>query len=48
MNEQTELEIMAVLRKHGVSLAEWNRNLYIVTPGFQVYSVRCFFPVVPN
>ena len=31
-------EIKAVLRKHGASLAEWNHNLYIVPPGFQVYS----------
>ena len=31
-------EIKAVLRKHGASLAEWNQNLYIVPPGFQVYS----------
>lgn len=32
-------EIKAVLRKHGASLAEWNHNLYIVPPGFRVYSV---------
>ncbi|GEM_PF-4424243 len=32
-------EIKAVLRKHGASLAEWNHNLYIVPPGFEVYSV---------
>ena len=32
-------EIKEVLRKHGASLAEWNHNLYIVPPGFQVYSV---------
>lgn len=32
-------EIKAVLRKHGASLAEWNHNLYIVPPGFQVHSV---------
>lgn len=31
-------EIKAVLRKHGASLAEWNENLYIVPPGFKVYS----------
>lgn len=31
-------EIKAVLSKHGASLAEWNHNLYIVPPGFQVYS----------
>lgn len=31
-------EIKAVLRKHGASLAEWNYNLYIVPPGFKVYS----------
>lgn len=31
-------EIKAILRKHGASLAEWNHNLYIVPPGFQVYS----------
>lgn len=31
-------EIKAVLRKYGASLAEWNHNLYIVPPGFQVYS----------
>lgn len=31
-------EIKSVLRKHGASLAEWNHNLYIVPPGFQVYS----------
>lgn len=40
--EQSETiaeEIKAVLRKHGASLAEWNHNLYIVPPGFQVYSV---------
>ena len=35
-------EIKAVLRKHGASLAEWNHNLYIVPPGFQVYSVWNF------
>lgn len=35
-------EIKAVLRKHGASLAEWNNNLYIVPPGFQVYSVWNF------
>ena len=32
-------EIKEVLWKHGASLAEWNHNLYIVPPGFQVYSV---------
>ena len=32
-------EIKAVLRKHGASIAEWNHNLYIVPPGFRVYSV---------
>lgn len=32
-------EIKDVLRKHGASLAEWNHNLYIVPPGFEVYSV---------
>lgn len=31
-------EIKAILRKHGASLAEWNENLYIVPPGFKVYS----------
>lgn len=31
-------EIKAILHKHGASLAEWNHNLYIVPPGFQVYS----------
>lgn len=31
-------EIKAVLRKHGASLTEWNENLYIVPPGFKVYS----------
>ena len=31
-------EIKAILRKHKVSLAEWNNNLYIVPQGFQVYS----------
>lgn len=35
-------EIKAVLRKHGASLAEWNHNLYIVPPGFKVYSVWNF------
>lgn len=35
-------EIKAVLQKHGASLAEWNNNLYIVPPGFQVYSVWNF------
>ena len=35
-------EIKAILRKHGASLAEWNRNLYIVPTGFQVYSVWNF------
>ena len=35
-------EIKAVLRKYGASLAEWNHNLYIVPPGFQVYSVWNF------
>lgn len=40
-NEIAE-EIKAVLRKHGASLAEWNHNLYIVPPGFRVYSVWNF------
>ena len=31
-------EIKEVLRKHGASLAEWNHNLFIVPPGFRVYS----------
>ena len=32
-------EIQAVLHKHGASLlADWNYNLYIVPPGFRVYS----------
>lgn len=35
-------EIKAVLRKHGASLAEWNHNLYIVPPGFEVYSMWNF------
>jgi len=35
-------EIKAVLHKHGASLAEWNHNLYIVPPGFEVYSVWNF------
>lgn len=35
-------EIKAILRKHGASLAEWNNNLYIVPPGFRVYSVWNF------
>ena len=37
-SNQIAEEIKAVLRKHGASLAEWNHNLYIVPPGFQVYS----------
>ena len=32
-------EIKDVLRKYGASLAEWNHNLYVVPPGFSVYSV---------
>ena len=32
-------EIKDVLKKYGASLAEWNHNLYIVPPGFQVYSL---------
>lgn len=35
-------EIKEVLRKHGASLAEWNHNLYIVPPGFEVYSMWNF------
>ena len=35
-------EIKAVLRKHGASLAEWNHNLFIVPPGFSVYSMWNF------
>ena len=35
-------EIKAVLRKHGASLAEWNHNLFIVPPGFRVYSMWNF------
>ena len=35
-------EIKAVLRKHGASLAMWNYNLYIVPPGFKVYSMWNF------
>jgi len=31
-------EIKEVLRKYGASLAEWNHNLYVVPPGFSVYS----------
>ena len=31
-------EIKAVLAKYGASLASWNDNLYIVPPGFQLYS----------
>ncbi len=36
-------EIKAILRKHKVSLAEWNHNLYIVPQGFHLYS-RWNFP----
>lgn len=35
-------EIKDVLKKYGASLAEWNHNLYIVPPGFRVYSVWNF------
>lgn len=31
-------EIKAVLAKYGASLSTWNDNLYIVPPGFQLYS----------
>ena len=31
-------EIQAILRKHNASLVEWNHNLYVVPPGFQLYS----------
>lgn len=31
-------EIKAVLDKYGASLATWNDNLYIVPPGFHLYS----------
>ena len=37
-----EIKLAFYLRKHGASLAEWNHNLYIVPPGFQVYSVWNF------
>ena len=35
-------EIKAVLRKHGASLAMWNYNLYVVPPGFRVFSMWNF------
>ena len=35
-------EIKAILRKHGASLAMWNYNLYVVPPGFRVYSMWNF------
>ena len=38
ISRQVADEIKDVLRKHGASLAEWNDNLYIVPPGFKVYS----------
>lgn len=38
ISRQIADEIKDVLRKHGASLAEWNHNLYIVPPGFKVYS----------
>lgn len=38
ISRQIADEIMDVLCKHGASLAEWNNNLYIVPPGFKVYS----------
>ena len=31
-------EIKAVLAKYGASLTTWNDNLYIVPPGFHLYS----------
>jgi hypothetical protein len=31
-------ETKAVLAKYGASLTTWNDNLYIVPPGFQLYS----------
>lgn len=37
-SKQIAEEIKEVLRKHGASLIEWNENLYIVPPGFKVYS----------
>ena len=42
MSNKIAAEIKAVLRKYGASLAEWNHNLYIVPPGFRVYSVWNF------
>ena len=38
ISRQIADEIKAVLHKYGASLAEWNNNLYIVPPGFKVYS----------
>lgn len=38
ISRQVADEIKEVLRKHGATLAEWNNNLYIVPPGFKVYS----------
>lgn len=42
LSKKISEEIKDVLRKYGASLAEWNHNLYIVPPGFQVYSVWNF------
>lgn len=38
ISRQVADEIKDVLRKHGASLAEWNHKIYIVPPGFKVYS----------
>lgn len=38
ISRQVADEIKAVLRKHGASLASWSDNIYIVPPGFKVYS----------
>lgn len=42
LSKKISEEIKDVLRKYGASLAEWNHNLYIVPPGFHVYSVWNF------
>lgn len=37
-SKEIAIEIRAILRKHKASLVEWNHNLYVVPPGFQLHS----------
>ena len=42
MSKKIATEINDVLRNYGASLAEWNHRLYVVPPGFSVYSMWNF------